>query len=118
MNDKILLNIYQFVQIIILFSIVITYSMAAFWNIKFLRITKWQSYSNIKVMATIAYISFSIIFSYALLSNIFKIPVEAGNFGIFFVRPTILLMGGAVASGARARITSLKNGGENWILRK
>jgi len=117
MENYILLTIYNTVENIILFSIITVYGLATFWNIKFLIITKWQIYSNIKLLTCIACILFFFIFGYAFIGNIFGNPVDAGIFGTALVRPTILLMGGAIASGARARITSLKRGGENWILR-
>jgi hypothetical protein len=106
-----------FVTAMIVVSLVF-YAMAAFWNIQFLFITKWQPYSWTKIFISICCILYVIIFSYVSFNNIFLKEVDISVFSALFIRPITLLMGAALATSARARITSLKSGGEEWILRK
>jgi hypothetical protein len=106
-----------FVTSMIVVSLIF-YGLAAFWNIKFLVITKTQTYSWTKIFIAICCILYVIVFSYVSFNNIFLKEVDISVFSALFIRPITLLMGAALATSARARITSLKSGGEEWILRK
>jgi magnesium-transporting ATPase (P-type) len=97
--------------------IIISFSLSAFWNIKFIHKTKWQGYSWIKLYAAIASILVVLAYSYVLFNSVFNQVTNPDFFGVMVVRPIFILVGGVLASSARARITSLKGGGERWILR-
>lgn len=118
MNIEYIIDFLDIVGIIISAGIVLVYGFASYWNIKFLMLTKKQSYSWIKMYTAFVCIVFVILYSYSIFRFISGNPIEASLFAAGFVRPAIFLMGGALASSARARNISLLSGGENWTLRK
>lgn len=117
-EDNILMTCLNvFITSMVLISAVF-YGLAAYWNLKFIHITKWQPYSWTKAFITICCILYVFVFSYLAYDIIFLHKVDISLFSALFIRPITLLMGAALASSARARITSLKSGGEEWILLK
>jgi hypothetical protein len=106
------------ISIIVIIGIIVVYGLASYWNIKFLMITKKQSYTWIKIYTTIMCIVFVMLYLYFITMIILGKPIESSLFAAGFARPAIFLMGGALASSARARYTSLLSGGEDWKMRK
>jgi len=99
-------------------GIIIVYGLSVFWNISFIIKAKWQIYSGIKVYTTICSLLFVAIYTYLLFDVFSNDPQPFSMVNIALMRPTVFLMGGALASAARARYVSLLHGGEHWILRK
>lgn len=118
MNVEYAINFLDIIGIAVLIGIVVVYGFASYWNIKFLILAKKQSYSWIKMYTTIMCVIFVLLYSYSIFRVFSGNPIEASLFAAGFVRPAIFLMGGALASSARARLISLLSGGENWTLRK
>ena len=118
MNLESFIDILDIIGLVVMSGIVISFGLAAFWNIKFLKLSAWREYSWIKIYTVITSIIISVIYLYCIIETIIGTPIEVSLFGFAFVRPALLLLGGAVASGARARCVSLLSGGENWKLRK
>jgi len=116
--DKNLLMLFEFFVTAMIFVSFAFYGLAAYWNIRFLTITKWQPYSWTKLFIAICCIFYVIVFGYISFNNIFLKEIDISVFSALYIRPITLLMGAALAASARARITSLKSGGEEWILRK
>jgi hypothetical protein len=118
MVSESVLTIFDIIGISMIVGIVVVYGLAAYWNIKFLLLAKRQPYTWIKIFTTIMCMVFMGLYSYSLMWIVLGDPIDVSVFGFAFVRPSILLMGGALASSARARCVSLLSGGENWTLRK
>jgi FlaA1/EpsC-like NDP-sugar epimerase len=114
------LNIFNTLGLIWAVFVIISFSLSAFWNLQFLYKTKWQQYSWIKLYASIVSILVVLAYFYVMFNLIFNHVTDPDFFGVMVIRPIIFLVGGVLASSARARITSLKNsgGGERWILKK
>jgi uncharacterized BrkB/YihY/UPF0761 family membrane protein len=118
MNAQLVLNIFDIIGLIMMLAIILFYGLASFWNIKFLTKTEWQEFSWIKVYSSIVCVLMSIAYIFLIIKFMLNEPMDTTLFGIIIIRPLILLMGGAFASSARARLTSLRNGGnEKWMLR-
>lgn len=112
------LTIFDIIGLIMMFAIVLFYGLASFWNIKFLIKTEWQTFSWIKIYSAIVCFLMVVAYIYLIIRFILGDPIDTTLFGAMFIRPLILLMGGSFASSARARLTTIKNGGnEKWILR-
>lgn len=110
------LTIFNIIGWIWILFIIISFSLSAFWNFKFIHNTKWQEYSWIKLYAAITSILVVLAYSYVLFNSIYNHITNPDFFGVMVIRPIIILVGGVLASSARARITSLKSGGyEKWI---
>ena len=118
MQDFQINNIIETVGLIELFISVFFYASAAFWNIQFLHLTKWQQYSFIKVVFAVCCAAYTLVFVHLVIDAIFIKATPISYFSITFIRPLTMLTGAAIAAAARARITSIKHGGEQWILRK
>lgn len=118
MNVEEVISIFNILGMFWMILIIIMFSLALFWNIRFIHITKWQRYSWIKVYAAIASVIVVGAYLYILLNSIINSVFNPDFFGVMILRPIIILLGGVLASSARARLTSLKQGGERWILRK
>jgi len=95
-----------------MFFILVSFSLSAFWNFKFLYKTKWQGYSWIKLYSAITSVLVVAAYSYVLLNSIFNSVTNPDFFGVMIIRPIFILVGGVLASSARARITSLEQGGK------
>jgi hypothetical protein len=117
MFSEIALDFLDIIGLIVMIGIAISFGLASFWHIKFLQLSKWQQYSWIKAYTMIICIMICILYIYTIIEFIIGTPIEVSIFGFAFVRPALLLLGGALASGARARCISLLSGGENWRLR-
>jgi len=117
MNVQAVLNFFDIISMIMMMGIIVVYSLATFWNIKFLMVSKWQIYSGIKVYITSCCAIFTVMYIYILTKAVLGVPTDVNLFGAIVVRPAIFLMGGAIASSARARLVSLNHGGEKWMLR-
>jgi glucan phosphoethanolaminetransferase (alkaline phosphatase superfamily) len=101
-----------------IFAIIIIYSLSTFWNIKFLLKSKWEEYSWIKLYAAIASFLMVGVYIYVILNLIIAKTFNHDFFGVMILRPVLFLIGGVLASSARARLTSLKQGGkEGWMLK-
>jgi uncharacterized membrane protein len=97
----------------------IIFSFATYWNIEFLLLSKRQMYSWIKAFSAIVCGLATISYIFLIVEHIIGNPVDVSPYGLLIMRPLMILMGGAFASSARARLTSLKDGGnEKWTLRK
>jgi hypothetical protein len=119
MNAQAALTIFDIISLIMICAVIIIHGLAAFWNIKFLIVTEWQTFSWIKVYSASVCIFVAVAYAYLIIKFMMGDPVDTSLFGAVIVRPLVFLMGGAFASSAEARLTSLKNGGnEKWILRK
>ena len=95
------------------------FSFATYWNIEFLLLSKKQIYSWIKAFSAIVCGLTAISYVFLIIEHIVGNPVDVSPYGLLVMRPLMILMGGAFASSARARLISLKNGGnEKWTLRK
>jgi hypothetical protein len=112
------ITIFDIIAVVMMVGIIVVYGLASYWNIKFLLLAKWQSYSWIKMFTAIMCIVFAGLYSYSLIQTIIGVPIDVSLFGFGFVRPSLFLLGGALASSARSRCVSLLSGGENWTLRK
>jgi hypothetical protein len=113
------LNVFNTLGLIWAVFVIISFSLSAFWNFQFLYKTKWQEYSWIKLYASIVSILVVLAYFYVMFNLIFNRVTDPDFFGVMVIRPIIFLVGGVLASSARARITSLKTGGnERWILKK
>jgi hypothetical protein len=112
------ITIFDIIAIVMMVGIIVVYGLASYWNIKFLLVAKWQSYSWIKMFTAIMCFVFAGLYSYSLIQTIIGTPIDVSLFGFGFVRPSLFLLGGALASSARSRCVSLLSGGENWTLRK
>lgn len=119
MDAQVAITIIDIIMSILTIGIIIIYGLAAIWNIMFLCKTEWQSFSWIKVYSSLVCIIGSFIYLFLLVKLILGNPVDNTLFGSIVIRPFILLIGGAFASSARARLTTLKTrgGNEKWILR-
>jgi len=115
MNLSEALTIFNVLGWIWILFIIISFSLSAFWNFQFLYKTKWQGYSWIKLYAAIISVLLVLTYFYILFNSIFNHITNSDFFGVMIIRPIIILLGGVLASSARARITSLKLGGEKWI---
>lgn len=119
MNFQIALDFFDIIGLIMMCAVIIVNGLAAFWNIKFLLITEWQNFSWIKSYSASVCVLVALTYLYLLIRFIIGNPIDTSLFGSAIVRPLVFLMGGAFASSAKSRLTSLKNGGnEIWILRK
>jgi cation transporter-like permease len=118
MDSSEVLTIFNILGWIWILFIIVSFSLSAFWNIEFIYKTKWQEYSWIKVYAAIASALVVLAYIYILFNSIFNQVTNPDFFGVMVVRPIIILLGGVLASSARARITTLKLGGvEKWMLK-
>lgn len=104
--------------IFFMFGIVIIYGLACFWNIYFIKMTSPQNYTWIKIFGAIVYGFMAGLFTYLIIIAFMGNPMDASLLALIGIRPLIFLTGCVAAASARARISSLKNGGEQWILRK
>lgn len=118
MNIKYALDIFDIINIVMIIGIIIVYAFASYWNIKFLLSAKKQTYTWIKIYTTITCIIFIFIHLFYLYRIIVGIPLDFSLFELAFIRPSVFLMGGALASSSRARYISLLFGGEGWTMRK
>lgn len=112
-------NIFTIFGFIMMICGAVIFSLAAYWNIKFLLLSERQIYSWIKAFSAIVCGLTTISYIFLIIEHIYGNPVDVSPYGLLVMRPLMILMGGAFASSARARLISLKNGGnEKWILRK
>jgi magnesium-transporting ATPase (P-type) len=117
MDSNEVLTMFNIIGLFWILFIIISFSLSAFWNIKFIYKTKWQGYSWIKLYAAITSILVVLAYFYILFNSVFYQITNPDFFGVMVIRPIFILVGGVLASSARARITSLKGGGEKWILK-
>lgn len=110
-------NFLNAISIFMIIGIIVVYGLSSFWNIMFLIKSKWQVYSGIKLYTALCSIIFVLLYSYLLFDIITGEPKPFSVVNIAIMRPAVFLLGGAIASAARARYTSLVHGGERWILR-
>lgn len=118
MNAENAMNILDAIILIMFFGIVVVYSFASYWNIKFLISAKKRHYTWIKIYTAIMCIIFIFLYGYSFVDTLLGKTTDFSLFYIGFVVPSVFLMGGALASSARARYLSLLSGGEDWTLRK
>ena len=116
--DKDLQVWFDFFVTAMIFVSFIFYGLAAYWNLRFVAITKCQTYTWTKVFIAICCILYVCVFGYILYNDVFLKKIDISFFSALFIRPITLLMGAALATSARARLTSLKSGGEEWILKQ
>jgi hypothetical protein len=117
-EDEFLTTLLNFFVSSMVFISIVFYGLAAYWNLKFIHLVKWQPYSWTKSFIAICCVMYVFVFSYLFYDIVFLQKVEISFFSAMFIRPITLLTGAALASSARSRLTSLKSGGEEWILRK
>jgi hypothetical protein len=117
-EDELLTTLLNFFVSSMVFISIVFYALAAYWNLKFIHLVKWQSYSWTKSFIAACCIMYVFVFSYLFYDMVFLQKVDISFFSAMFIRPITLLTGAALASCARSRLTSLKSGGEEWILRK
>jgi len=111
------LEIFIIVRMATTIALLVIYLLALYWNVLFLVKTKWQIYSYLKLYTAIACLAMVLVYGYMGVRLFFGTPVEVTVLGTLIVRPAIILIGGSIAASARARYTTLKSGGEIWILR-
>lgn len=112
------LDIFDIINAVMTAGIIIVYAFASYWNIKFLLSTKRQPYTWIKIYTTIMCIIFILIHIFYLYRIIIGSALDFSLFELAFIRSSVFLMGGALASSSRARYISLLSGGEGWTMRK
>ncbi len=108
----------DFWAVFLMIGIVAVYGHACFWNIKFIKITLPQTYTWIKIFGAAVYGFMAGLFTYLIFIALMGNPMDASLLALIGIRPLIFLTGCVAAASARARISSLKDGGEQWILRK
>lgn len=118
MEISLIQMILDFWAIFLMIGIVIAYGYACFWNLQFIRMTLPQTYTWIKKLGAIIYGFMAVVFIYLIIIALMGNPMDASLLALLSIRPLIFLTGCVAAASARARISSLKNGGEQWILRK
>lgn len=118
MNFEIASDVFNVINTVMTVGIIIVYAFASYWNIKFLMSTKRQTYTWIKIYLTIMCVVFILVHLFYLYRIIIGSPLDFSLFELAFIRPSVFLMGGALASSSRARHISLLFGGEGWTMRK
>ena len=111
-------NSYAIIRGITTIAIILIYLLAFYWNLQFLLKSKWQQYSYLKLYACLSSLAVALAFIYIGVYFFKGNPLELSILGTTLLRPLFILVGGSIASSARARYTSLQHGGENWILPK
>jgi len=112
------INIINIANGFMFFLTLSVYGMATYWNVRTYIITKGRYHAGLIAYMSFATFVFFGIYSYLFVQSILGNFSDATRFGITVIRPSILLLGGAVASVARARYNALKDGGETWIFPK
>lgn len=123
-----ILLIIQFIAIFISFCIVVIYGLSTYWFFKSCRVindpgeTRLFRYLSIaSLILTMVYtflfleLSLRTFFNIGFIERLSEDFTDISLFGTVFVKPAVLLLGGAIASVARARYTALYNGGNIWI---
>lgn len=118
MNENNLLTIFDIYSVIMMVAIIVEFTLACIWNFKFLFITEKQRFSWIKGFAGFVCLAVATTYVFLLIRILLGNPIDTSIFGAIVIRLLIFAMGGVFASSARARLSSLKYGGEVWILRK
>jgi len=112
------ITIFDAISISMMVGIIVVYFLSFYWNLKLILVTEWQDYSFIKLYIAIAEFVFTATYVCTLARVLLCIPIDVNFFGAVVIRPSILFLGGALASSARASYKSLVYGGERWILRR
>lgn len=104
------------VGIVTNFVIFVIYFLSAYWNIRSSFLLKPKPEWKFLLFMSISALVISTLYGYLAIHALNGDFTDVTKFGTIFIRPAILLMGGAITSVSRIRYLSLKHerGGEKW----
>lgn len=99
-------------------AVAVVFFFCFFWSLKTYSLKLKVEYKHLTLYLAISSLFICGIYIYLFINGVFNDFSDVSRFGTLVIRPSILLLGGAIASLARARYLSLKRGGAEWILQK
>lgn len=111
-------NIISIISLFICLLIIIVYFISFLWNIKSYRYKTVKNYRFINLYLSISCLVVSLIYVHLFVTGILNNASNISVFDTLIVKPSALLLGGAIASHSRIRYLSIKRGGAEWMFRE